>query len=116
MPTVKNNKNFVMQRDKQISNSLKQQNRDRVYKSNIWQSLRKKKLMDQPLCEVHQMAGKLELATDVHHKVSFVDKTGNEMLRVAYDYGNLCSICKSCHGKIHAGMTMQEVVDELKNQ
>lgn len=116
MPTIMNRKQFVMQQDKQISESLKQQNRNRVYRSCIWQSLRKKKLMDQPLCEVHLMAGKTKLAEHVHHRVSFVDKQGNEMLRYAYAYDNLMSICASCHGKIHAGMTVPEIVDELKHE
>lgn len=62
------------------------------YKRKIWQSLRKRKLLEQPLCERCKMNNRLIEATTVHHIIAH---KGNYELFKNYD--NLQSVCKRCH-------------------
>jgi 5-methylcytosine-specific restriction protein A len=71
--------------------------RQKIYQSRRWQKLRIVKLMEHPLCEICEK----ELATEVHHIQSFMGHPKEEMLRLAYNYNNLQSLCDTCHNKIH---------------
>lgn len=94
LPKRKNYKN---------NNAEAYKQRREIYNTRRWKRLRELKLAEQPLCEVCLANGKVKQADDVHHVKSFVglvDKA--ERLALAFDYDNLQSICKACHGKEHA--------------
>ena len=57
--------------------------------------------MQQPLCEVCLSKGKVTPAEDVHHIDSFLYYNGTLRLWKAFDFANLMSVCKECHGLIH---------------
>lgn len=77
--------------------------RRKVYNSARWRRLRDVKLSMSPVCEICEEQGRYVPAVDVHHRRSFVEAaTPEEAQAIAYDYGNLMSLCKECHGKIHA--------------
>lgn len=78
--------------------TAKQEERAKWYAKTEWRKLRKIKLMSDPVCEVCNE----QLATQVHHKVSFLTG-GNEeeKLSLLLDYDNLQSICPTCHQHIH---------------
>lgn len=45
--------------------------------------------------------GRTTPAEDVHHIDSFLNYSGSDRLWKAYDFSNLMSVCKKCHGLIH---------------
>lgn len=57
--------------------------------------------MDNPLCEVCLLAGKVTPAVDIHHIDSFMNYEGLTRINKAYDPTNLQSICKECHQRLH---------------
>jgi len=62
--------------------------------------------MEHPLCELCLLRGHTTLATDVHHKDSFLNYNGDKRYAKAYDRDNLMALCKQCHSEIHkAGAT-----------
>jgi len=67
---------------------------ERGYDSK-WRAIRRRYLIAYPLCLECMRTGGLEPATEVHHIVPIRDGGTN-------DYGNLVSLCKSCHSKITA--------------
>lgn len=78
--------------------TAKQEERAKWYAKTQWRKLRKIKLQQDPVCEV---CGE-QLATQVHHKVSFMKGTSDEeKLSLLLDYDNLQSICPTCHQHIH---------------
>ena len=86
----------------------RQKEKHKLYASRDWQALRKLKLMEHPMCE---RCGK-ELATEVHHKVSFMSFPTPELRRENCIYiglEGLMSLCSECHHKIH-----QELKEEKK--
>lgn len=99
MPTI--NKPKKQYQSKNQSQSYK--NRQKIYKSKQWKELRAAKLMQNPLCEECLKAGKTTPAADVHHiKSPFNEIDPNKVSQLAYDYNNLKSLCKECHGKLHS--------------
>ena len=84
-----------------------QQQRDKaeIYNSREWQQLRIEKLRSQPLCEMHLKQGIIVAARCVHHIIPIeTARTKEEMRRLAFDWNNLMSLCKSCHARIHKEM------------
>lgn len=78
--------------------TAKQEERAKWYAKTEWRKLRKIKLQQDPVCEV---CGE-QIATQVHHKVSFMKgTTDEEKLSLLLDYDNLQSICPTCHQHIH---------------
>lgn len=70
----------------------------RIYNTARWKSIRLKKLMTKPLCEVCNKA----LATEVDHIIPFsTGLTDRQKLRLGFDYSNLQSICHECHDIKH---------------
>jgi 5-methylcytosine-specific restriction protein A len=94
MPTLK-------KADKPKNRSLALKNRQEVYKSSLWERLRKSKLMSNPLCEFCLALGLVKPATDVHHKDSFLNYEGSLRQQKAFDYLNLISLCKEHHSFLH---------------
>ena len=81
-----------------------------IYNSREWKELRIAKLRANPLCEqcikdgeaVGILGGYIRSATCVHHIVPIeTARTKEEMRRLAFDWNNLMSLCKSCHARIH---------------
>ena len=70
-----------------------------------WQKLRREHLCRHPLCARCERQGRVVAATEVHHITPILtcsDELGME--RLAYDSGNLMSLCHACHKAIHDGM------------
>lgn len=69
-----------------------------------------------PLCEECLKKGKVTPGDSVHHKES--PFKGNEVdWNLMLDYNNLETVCKDCHGEIHAreqgNMTAKEMIELL---
>lgn len=74
----------------------------KIYQTTQWQRLRLAKLVDSPLCEDCLKVGRTTEAIDVHHEISFMSVEDEaHRYRLAFDYGNLRSLCKQCHQKRH---------------
>ena len=86
-------------------NSFKARDRIEVYNKQRWRNLRQAQLMKQPLCELCQARNITALATEVHHKDSFLNYNGQKRYSVAYDPENLVSLCKQCHAFLHRNGT-----------
>ena len=61
-----------------------------------WRKIRAAFLSAHPLCFMCQTNGKLTPASTVHHRRKLTDGG-------THDYGNLMSLCASCHSSLHAG-------------
>ena len=80
-----------------------------IYKSADWVKLRTQKLLNSPYCEKCLKEGKYvggELQgmnrqgvtkNMIVHHIKEIDKRPD----LAYDYNNLETLCRDCHGKIH---------------
>lgn len=88
---------------KRIKPVLRESRKERqeIYQSKQWKSLRQSYLMQHPLCEVCLTKGLVTPAIDVHHKDSFSNYEGLKRLEAAYDYSNLMAVCKKCHAWLH---------------
>ena len=69
----------------------------RLYNSAAFQACRQIKLCDQPYCEMCLDEGRHTPAVIVHH---IIGVTKDESL--ALDVENMQSLCRACHGKVHA--------------
>ena len=69
----------------------------RFYAGTKWRACRAAQLMRSPLCERCLARGETVEATEVHHKWDRKDAPW-----LAYDEGNLESLCKPCHSRITA--------------
>lgn len=82
----------------------KRKDRMKIYNSARWKSLRIEKLRDNPLCEICEKRGETKAADDVHHIQSFMSTDNPDTRQVlAFDIGNLMSLCDECHQKVHNG-------------
>ena len=98
MPTLKKPKKMNIKRVRVTDPNAERQ---KVYNTRRWRNLRASYLMEHPLCEICKKNGVITPAVDVHHRDSFTNYTGLNMLDKAFDYDNLLSLCKKCHGNIH---------------
>lgn len=94
-PTKKNNST--------LGNAYAEERR-KIYQTKRWARLRAAKFANDPLCErcLAMEPSVIRPAEDVHHIVSFMS-TNDPIKRkaLAFDYGNLQSLCKECHQNIH---------------
>ena len=68
------------------------------YNTSTWDKLRIAKLINNPLCERCEALDKITAASEVHHRVKFMNApTKEERQRLFYDYNNLKSVCPPCH-------------------
>lgn len=95
---------YIVKPKPKQTRKVKVEDRQSVYQSIKWKKLRQAKLMQQPLCEICLKNGVITPADDVHHIDSFLNYSGNQRLYKAFDFTNLMSVCKECHGKIHSGI------------
>ena len=74
----------------------------KMINSNKWKLLRARKLQSNPVCEMCEANGLSTLATEVHHRIA-VESVSHElgMRQLMFDYGNLESLCHSCHSDTH---------------
>lgn len=76
--------------------------RRKIYASERWRRLRAWKFACDPLCESCLKEDRTVPAEDIHHIVSFMSTDDpQQRLYLAYDFDNLMSLCKQCHGIIH---------------
>ena len=59
-----------------------------------WREIRSRYISAHPLCELCLKEGRLTPVEEVHHIVPVSHGGSN-------DFGNLMSLCQSCHTKIH---------------
>ena len=86
-----------------IDYNKKREKRQSVYNTGLWRDMRLAKLMQYPKCQICEIEGRITLADEVHHALSFLDVPEDQMLAVAYDADNLVSVCKRCHSRCHTG-------------
>jgi 5-methylcytosine-specific restriction protein A len=90
--------------------------RQTAYQNTAWRKERDNYLREHPLCEKCLEKGKITPAQDIHHKKSPF-KNGEINWNLLYDVNNLMSLCKECHGNIHAAqqghISAEEVLKQL---
>ena len=69
-----------------------EQHRRNVTYGRQWKAFRLRYLIEQPLCVDCIEDGRLEPATEVHHRVKVKDEP-----QLQYDHDNLMALCKGCH-------------------
>jgi 5-methylcytosine-specific restriction protein A len=75
---------------------------NRLIQSTEWRRIRAVKLGQQPLCERCKESGRIELATEVHHKDPCeMATTDFELRQRMFEYSNLESLCHDCHVQRH---------------
>lgn len=95
----------------------KREKRQSIYNTTTWRDLRTAKLMQNPTCEICALEGRVTLAEDVHHLTSFVDFDDDVAVSYAFDFNNLCSVCKRCHSRCHTGdLQGTTTLDEIKQR
>jgi len=91
--------------------------RRKAYNNTTWRKLRDLYLHEHPLCERCLEVGKITPAEDIHHKKSPFQK-GEINYYLLLDKENLMSVCKQCHGEIHAAqqghISAEQVLKELE--
>lgn len=102
----------------QHHNSDARKLRMEAYNNTSWKKLRDTYIKQNPLCELCLIDGKVTPATDVHHKQSPF-KNGAINYQLLNDIENLQSLCKECHGKVHANqqghLTNSQIIEMLDN-
>ena len=94
-----------------LNPSTKKKDRAKYYGNTQWKNLRKIYLQSNPLCEE---CLKNDIVTadhlQVHHKLSPFDPNISEMERWQrlLDWSNLVTLCRECHGKLHANQQKNE--------
>lgn len=88
--------------------------RQQAYNNTQWRKLREVYMHEQPICEECLKQGKITPAEDVHH-IRSPFKGGEINWSLLLDHGNLMSVCKKCHQKIHnqKHATAEEVLKQL---
>lgn len=89
-PNVTSDKSGYCDQHRGLQNKEHNETSNAVYNSH-WRKIRAAKLNVNPLCELCQQQGRVEVATDVHH----LDGNPENM-----SDNNLQSLCHSCHSKI----------------
>lgn len=75
--------------------------RQKAYQNKHWRKMRDTYLKEHPICEECLKHGKVTPADDVHH-IKSPFRGGEVNYNLLLDYHNLESVCKDCHGEIHA--------------
>ena len=90
-----------------------QKDKNEIYQSREWKQLTILKKRANPLCEqcikdgeaIGIPGGYVKSVECVHHIIPIeTARTKEEMRRLAFDWNNLMSLCKSCHARIHKEM------------
>ena len=105
MPTLRQPSKRKKKRDSTFR--TRKRIRQKIYNNKLWRELRQQYIQEHPLCEQCLREGRVTPAEDVHHVVSFMTEYHNDqqlnddMLKLAFDYDNLMSLCRECHLKAH---------------
>lgn len=91
-----------------------------VYNTKLWRDTRKIKMVNNPLCEICEIEGRITPTDDIHHLRTFTqaqDEAQKDLL--AFDYDNLISLCDKCHQRIHHGdykgcITLDEIKERAE--
>lgn len=75
--------------------------RQKAYQNKHWRKMRDTYLKEHPICEECLKKGIVTPAEDVHH-IKSPFRGGEVNYNMLLDYHNLESVCKDCHGEIHA--------------
>lgn len=76
--------------------------RNEIYNTNKWRKLRNATFLQQPLCRVCELEGKITPTEDIHHLISLLSTNDPNLRRkIAFDPYNLIGVCKKCHNRIH---------------
>lgn len=90
---------------KRERNDIDRKKRQKIYQNPLWKRLRDAHLREHPLCEVCELEGRVTLAEDCHHWISFTEGHNEmEMKTLAFDPNNLSALCKLCHWSAHHGI------------
>lgn len=89
--------------------------RRKAYNNTAWRKLRDLYMHEHPICEECLKKGKITAAEDVHHKRSPFRK-GEINYSLLMDFSNLESVCKECHGEIHAAQQGHISPEEILKQ
>ena len=114
MPTI----NKIPKKEKKIERKETDMRklRQEAYQNTTWRKMRDTYMHEHPICEECLKKGKVTAAEDVHHKKSPF-KGGEINWNLLLDYDNLMSVCKDCHGKIHAAqqghVSPEEIIAQL---
>ena len=69
-----------------------------VYNTPTWKNIRRSMLMCHPLCQNCLR----NLASEIHHVKPLTSATDDaELLYLAFDTGNLMTVCETCHHDLH---------------
>ena len=93
---------YLQKAHKIRNEQINRPNRQKVYQTAKWRKLRLSKLQLYPLCELCLKKDIVKPAVDVHHIISPFSVQQNYKDFYAYNFNNLMSLCKECHGKIHS--------------
>lgn len=114
MPTINKQEKKKTYSDKKDTDMRKL--RKQAYQNTTWRKLRDTYMKEHPICEECLKTGKITPATDVHHKKSPF-RNGEVNYGLLLDDKNLMSLCKECHGLIHAKqqghITPEEILRQL---
>ena len=110
MPTINKNqkKRNITQRKETDMRKLRQT----AYQNKHWRKLRDTYLKEHPVCEECLKKGVVTAADDVHH-IKSPFRGGEINYNLLLDYHNLESVCKECHGNIHAGQQGHRNPEEI---
>lgn len=123
MPTIKLLRDKSKKRYKTPRRSpdgdKKRKQRQAVYQSARYRRLKQLKRMNSPTCEICQMFGIVNWGQEIHHWQTFVVEDEELSKQRAYDYNNLCTLCKKHHELLHTGLlkgseSLQEVKDKVE--
>lgn len=92
---------FIQKKPTKLFDARKQrmEERGKLYATTRWRKLRLAYLQTFPLCQLCEAAGRVTPGADVHHIHSpFVE--GESYM---YEWENLLTLCKDCHGALHGG-------------
>ena len=102
-----------------MSSYARNKERQMLYQSKRWKSLREYMVQTHPLCEKCLQEGKITPTQDVHHRLSPFQKgiTEEEKERRAFDEKNLMCLCRDCHIKEHhkGELTIKEKLEKYKD-
>lgn len=112
MPTIaKTKKKTTYQRKETDMRKLRQT----AYQLPAWRKMRETYMHEHPLCEECLKVGKVTAAEDVHHKTSPF-RNGEVNYGLLLNYNNLMSVCRKCHGEIHAKQKGWKSPEEVLRQ
>ncbi len=94
---------WIEKKKKKRDNIGNRKERQQIYNTPLWKNMRLAHVQQSPLCEVCKIEGKVTLAEDCHHWISFVGKSEEEKNLLAFNPDNIVSVCRKCHNEIHNG-------------